>query len=118
MKLTSSDIGEIFKFDIDNKNKSFLHGGKRIKNENIKGNINNKPFVTIITVVKNGDKFIEETFQSIFSQSYKNFEYIVIDGGSTDKTISIIRKNEDKIEYTRIKNGGGNIMYIREKNSN
>jgi len=99
MKLKSTDIGEIFKLNTTDKNKLFLHGGKRVKNENIHAELNKKPLVTIITVVKNGEKFIHETFESIFKQSYKNFEYIVIDGGSSDETINKIKQNEDKIDY-------------------
>lgn len=57
------------------------------------------PFVSIITVVFNGEKFLEQTIQSIINQTYCNFEYIIIDGGSTDKTLEIIKKYEDKITY-------------------
>ena len=41
----------------------------------------NQPLISIITVTYNGEKHIEETFKSVFGQTYKNFEYIVIDGG-------------------------------------
>ena len=51
-----------------------------------------EPLITIITIVKNNQKFIEETFESVFNQTYQNFEYIVIDGLSTDKTLQIIKK--------------------------
>lgn len=59
----------------------------------------NKPKISIITAVYNGEKFLEETIQSIIKQSYENMEYIIIDGGSTDGTIDIIKKYEDKISY-------------------
>ena len=59
----------------------------------------NQPLISIITVTYNGEKHIEETFKSVFGQTYKNFEYIVIDGGSSDQTLKLIRKYEDKIEY-------------------
>lgn len=55
--------------------------------------------VSIITAVFNGEEFLEETIQSIVSQDYADFEYIIIDGGSTDKTVEIIKKYEDKITY-------------------
>ena len=42
------------------------------------------PLVTIITVVRNGAKYLKCAIESILSQSYKNIEYIIIDGGSTD----------------------------------
>ena len=57
------------------------------------------PLVSVITVVFNGDKYIEETIQSIIKQSYPNIEYIVIDGCSTDNTLEIIKRYEDKIDY-------------------
>lgn len=58
-----------------------------------------QPLVSIITVVYNGEKTIKKTIQSILNQSYKNIEYIIIDGGSTDKTVEIIKRYEDEISY-------------------
>jgi len=55
--------------------------------------------ITIITVVFNGEKFLEETIQSVINQDYQNVEYIIIDGGSTDGTLEIIRKYEHAIDY-------------------
>ena len=60
---------------------------------------NNQPLISIITVVYNGDTHLEQTIQSVIGQSYKNIEYIVIDGGSTDSTIDIIKKYEERITY-------------------
>jgi len=56
-----------------------------------------KPTFSIITVVLNGEKHLEKTIKSVLSQSYKNFQYIIIDGGSTDRSISIIKKYNKKI---------------------
>lgn len=56
------------------------------------------PLVSIVTVVKNGVGFLEETIQSVISQSYENVEYIVIDGGSDDGTVEIIRTHENAID--------------------
>lgn len=53
--------------------------------------------VSIITVCFNSANTIRRTFDSIFSQDYKNIEYIVIDGGSTDSTLQIISEYSDKI---------------------
>lgn len=64
-----------------------------------KQSLPNKPLATIITVVLNGEKYLEETIQSVISQSYGNVEYIVIDGGSIDGTIDIIKKYDDKLDY-------------------
>ena len=58
-----------------------------------------KPLISIITAVYNGEKHLEETIQSVLAQSYKNIEYIIIDGASTDATVDIIKKYEDKINY-------------------
>ena len=57
------------------------------------------PLFSIITVVLNNDKYIEKTIKSVLSQSFKNYEYIVLDGASTDKTIDIIKKYEKKINF-------------------
>ena len=58
-----------------------------------------QPLVSIITVTLNSEKFIEETFDSIKNQKNKNYELIIVDGGSKDNTINIIKKNEDIINY-------------------
>jgi len=57
------------------------------------------PTVTIITVVFNAEKLIKKTIESVINQSYKNIEYIIIDGGSSDDTLNIIKKYENKINY-------------------
>ncbi|MDF1549850.1 MAG: glycosyltransferase family 2 protein [Bacteroidales bacterium] len=60
---------------------------------------NKNPLVSIITTVKNGEKHLEQCIQSVINQDYKNIEYIMIDGGSTDNTIDIIKKYEKNISY-------------------
>jgi len=67
----------------------------------------NKPLISIITVVFNSEKYIEETILSIINQTYQNIEYIIIDGGSTDSTIDIIKKYENKISYWISEKDGG-----------
>jgi glycosyltransferase involved in cell wall biosynthesis len=57
------------------------------------------PLVSIITVVYNGQQYIEDVIKSVLNQSYKNIEYIIIDGGSTDNTLAIIKKYENQISY-------------------
>jgi len=57
------------------------------------------PLISVITVVFNGEQYIEQTIQSIINQSYKNIEYIIIDGGSTDETVDVIRRYDDQINY-------------------
>jgi glycosyltransferase involved in cell wall biosynthesis len=58
-----------------------------------------KPLISIITVVRNGETHIEQTMQSVLAQTCKNIEYIIIDGGSSDKTLDIIKKYDTKIAY-------------------
>lgn len=53
--------------------------------------------ISIITIAFNSEETIEETIQSVIAQDYSNIEYIVIDGGSTDGTMSIVEKYLDKL---------------------
>jgi glycosyltransferase involved in cell wall biosynthesis len=53
----------------------------------------------VITVVFNGERYLRDTIQSVLGQTYKNIEYIIIDGGSTDATLDIIREYDDQIDY-------------------
>lgn len=66
---------------------------------NIHSNIMSLPKVSIITPSYNQDKFIEETILSIINQNYPNLEYIIIDGGSTDNSVEIIKKYEKYLAY-------------------
>jgi glycosyltransferase involved in cell wall biosynthesis len=54
--------------------------------------------ISIITVVLNAEETIEKTIKSVIKQSYSNIQYIIIDGGSTDDTLNIIKKYNDKID--------------------
>ncbi|MDM3862941.1 MAG: glycosyltransferase family 2 protein, partial [Aphanizomenon gracile PMC644.10] len=77
---------------------AFGEGGLRTKGF-FKTSSPELPLVSIITVVFNGEKYIEQTIQSVINQSYSNIEYIIIDGASTDETVSIIRKYDNQISY-------------------
>ena len=71
-----------------------LQGGIRLKNFE-----NKDPLFSLVTVVKNNEKFIDETINSVLNQTFKDFEYIIVDGDSKDNTLSIIKKYENKIDY-------------------
>lgn len=55
--------------------------------------------ISVVTIVFNGSKELEKTIESVLNQSYENIEYIIIDGGSSDGTLEIIRKYESRIDY-------------------
>jgi glycosyltransferase involved in cell wall biosynthesis len=59
----------------------------------------NNPLVSIITPSFNQGIYIEDTIMSVLNQTYKNIEYIMIDGGSEDNTLQIIKKYEKGIDY-------------------
>lgn len=63
--------------------------------------------ISIITAVFNAKNTVENTIKSVFNQAYPNIEYIIIDGGSTDGTVDIIKKYEDKISYWVSEEDGG-----------
>lgn len=56
-----------------------------------------QPKLTIITVTYNAERFLEPTIQSIAAQTYPSIEYIVVDGGSKDGTVDIIKKHSDVV---------------------
>lgn len=57
------------------------------------------PLISIVTPSYNYGQFIEETIRSVLLQGYPNLEYIIIDGGSTDETVNIIKKYEKYFNY-------------------
>lgn len=63
--------------------------------------------ITIITVCFNSGKTIEDTIKSILKQTHENYEYLIIDGGSSDNTLDIIKSYEKKFK--------GKLKYISEK---
>ena len=86
-----------------------MNGGLRSKGI-LKQSSNSRPLITVITVVFNGDQHLEETILSVTEQTYDNIEYIIVDGGSTDATLDIIKKYEDHIDFWTSKKMRGYIM--------
>ncbi len=56
------------------------------------------PLITIITPSYNQGQFIRETIESVIAQSYKNIQYIVVDGGSNDNTMDVVKEYSEKID--------------------
>ncbi|MEI6222415.1 MAG: glycosyltransferase family 2 protein [bacterium] len=61
---------------------------------------------SIITPSFNQGDFIEQTIQSLLAQEYKNYEHIIIDGGSTDRTIDVLKKYSEKVKWISEKDKG------------
>ena len=85
--------------------KNKTRGGLRTRGI-YKHSSNIKPLISVITVVLNGEKYLEEAILSIIKQTYNNIEFIIIDGGSTDRSLDIIQKYENNID-----------LWISEKDS-
>lgn len=57
------------------------------------------PLISIVTISYNSEWCIEKTINSVVGQTYSNIEYLIIDGGSVDNTIEIIKKHEGRISF-------------------
>ncbi|MEO6118912.1 MAG: glycosyltransferase family 2 protein, partial [Methylotenera sp.] len=73
-------------------------GGLRTRCFN-KHSLPHKPLISIITVVFNGAETIRDTIESVLKQSYGNIEYIIVDGGSSDATVDILKQYDHVVDY-------------------
>ncbi len=74
-------------------------GGRYLRGEPLLRGEAVQPLISVVTVVFNGRDGLEETVRSVLAQTYRNIEFVVIDGGSTDGTLDVIRKYERTIAY-------------------
>ena len=72
------------------------------------------PKISIVTPNYNKGEFIEYTIKSVLSQGYPNLEYIIIDGGSTDNSVEIIKKYQDRLSYWVSESDNGMYDAIRK----
>ena len=71
-----------------------------------KNNVNKDPLVSVIMATYNGERFIAEAIQSVLDQTFKDFEFIIVDDGSTDTTEQLISSYQDQ-----------RIVYIKKENN-
>ena len=83
-----------------------LEGGLRSSGI-LKSSLPGKPLITVITVVYNAEQTLKDTIESVMMQSYDNVEHIIIDGGSSDGTLDILKQYDHVIDYWLSEKDGG-----------
>jgi len=76
-----------------------IEGGLRVRGLFKKKSTPGHPLVSVVTVVRNGQRHLENTILSVLDQLYDNIEFIVVDGASQDRTLDIIREYDARIAY-------------------
>ncbi|MBL4709586.1 MAG: glycosyltransferase [Flavobacteriales bacterium] len=74
----------------------------------------NYPKISIVTINYNGGTYLEETIESVINQDYPNLEYILIDGGSTDNSLDIIKKYQSHFSYWESSKDEGQYFAIQK----
>jgi glycosyltransferase involved in cell wall biosynthesis len=92
----SPSVGDSFQYTFPRNIYRKAEGGRRLLFDELNSY---KPNLTVITVVFNNVKLIEQTIQSVINQQGSGLEYILIDGGSTDGTIELIQKYNEQLTY-------------------
>lgn len=64
-----------------------------------KQSLPDKPLITVVTVVFNGAAHVERAIKSVISQAYDSVEFLIVDGGSSDGTVDILRRYDEQIDY-------------------
>lgn len=90
-------VGQYYTYPKSNGNR-FFESGRRIKKSTNRTK-SEEPLVTIITALYNNDATLVRCLDSIQNQSYQNIEHVIIDGGSNENVIDLLKKYEDKVEY-------------------
>jgi glycosyltransferase involved in cell wall biosynthesis len=73
-----------------------------------------RPRVTLVTPSFNQGEFLDETIRSVLDQDYGDIEYLVVDGGSTDESVEIIRRYEDRLAWWASEQDAGQVDALRK----